>query len=103
MQIKFTRGRPRKVIEVTLGATLERPGDHWNDIRFADHRTIPQDIADNPEWGTGQKLYLWVKVSDTGCGLTPHEQCRLFTKFTQASPKTHVEYGGSGLGLYISK
>lgn len=105
MQIKFTRERPRKAIAVTLGATAELPGDqdHWDGVIFADHRTIPQGIVDNPEWGTGRKLYLWAKVSDTGCGLTLDEQRRLFNRFTQATPKTHVKYGGSGLGLYISK
>lgn len=42
-------------------------------------------------------------MEDTGVGLTEEEQSHLFTKFSQASPKTHVKYGGSGLGLFISK
>jgi len=42
-------------------------------------------------------------VQDTGCGITRSEQEKLFNRFTQATPKTHVKYGGSGLGLYISK
>lgn len=28
---------------------------------------------------------------------------RLFLRFSQASPKTHVQYGGTGLGLFISR
>jgi hypothetical protein len=39
----------------------------------------------------------------TGCGMTANEQTNLFTRFTQATPKTYVKYGGSGLGLFISK
>lgn len=35
--------------------------------------------------------------------MTEDEQKDLFTRFTQATPKTHVKYGGSGLGLFISK
>jgi hypothetical protein len=35
--------------------------------------------------------------------MTEDEQKKLFTRFTQATPKTHVTYGGSGLGLFISK
>jgi CheY-like chemotaxis protein len=42
-------------------------------------------------------------VKDSGCGLTPEEKKKLFNRFAQASPRTHVEYGGSGLGLFISR
>lgn len=42
-------------------------------------------------------------VSDTGLGMTDVEQKALFQRFSQASTTTYHEYGGSGLGLYISK
>lgn len=109
VQIKFTRGRPSRSITVTLGVASERPellvGQKlgWDDIIFTDHRTISQDILENPEWGRGQKLYLWIKVTDSGIGLAPNEQGQLFTRFTQANSRTHIKYGGSGLGLFISK
>jgi hypothetical protein len=48
-------------------------------------------------------VYIWIKVEDSGCGISPAEQENLFTRFSQASPRTHVQYGGSGLGLFISK
>lgn len=35
--------------------------------------------------------------------MTPEEKKKLFNRFTQASPRTHVQYGGSGLGLFISR
>jgi CheY-like chemotaxis protein len=35
--------------------------------------------------------------------MTQTEQEKLFARFTQATPRTHVKYGGSGLGLFISK
>lgn len=44
-----------------------------------------------------QTLYLLFKVRDTGVGLTEDEQANLFQRFQQASPKTHTEYGGTGL------
>lgn len=35
--------------------------------------------------------------------MTLDEQTKLFSRFSQATPRTHVKYGGSGLGLFISK
>lgn len=43
------------------------------------------------------------QVKDSGCGLNPEEKKKLFNRFAQASPRTHVQYGGSGLGLFISR
>ena len=74
-----------------------------NDITFAATVTIPQDILENEEWENGPKAYIWATVQDTGCGITIAEQGNLFTRFSQATPRTHVRYGGSGLGLFISK
>jgi signal transduction histidine kinase len=35
--------------------------------------------------------------------MSVEEQEKLFSRFSQASPRTHIKYGGSGLGLFISK
>jgi signal transduction histidine kinase len=61
------------------------------------------DVVSFEEWGKGEILYLHFAVKDTGSGLSGSEKKLLFQRFSQASPRTHVTYGGSGLGLYISK
>lgn len=48
-------------------------------------------------------LYLLVSISDTGCGLSQDEISGLFQRFKQANPKTHISYGGSGLGLFVCR
>jgi CheY-like chemotaxis protein len=61
------------------------------------------DLTELSDWGNGAPIYLMFAVQDTGRGLTEGETDMLFRRFSQASPRTHVQYGGSGLGLYISR
>ena len=48
-------------------------------------------------------LLLRIEVSDQGIGLTPEQQALLFHPFTQADDSATRKYGGSGLGLIISR
>lgn len=46
---------------------------------------------------------LQVSVTDTGIGIKPEDQSRIFTRFQQINSKATREYAGTGLGLALTK
>ena len=58
---------------------------------------------------SGRRLELneqnWVEitVADTGIGISPDQQTKLFSNFSQASSRITALYGGTGLGLSLSQ
>lgn len=101
--IKFTQNCPQRAISVHISASLDKPNCLAKDLTFVPTRVAVSDLTAGEDWGMGQLLYLHITVKDTGCGLTPEEKDLLFERFAQASPRTHAHYGGSGLGLFISR
>ena len=103
--MKFTKTQSMRRISVTLGAFLKHPCEQGIHIKWFPSRAqeLIKDLTMDPDWGSGEQIFIFFSVQDTGRGLTDGEQSRLFHKFSQANVRTHVEYGGSGLGLFISR
>lgn len=100
--IKFTRSAPRKEITILISADRKRPTPPDTHF-FPTIRPADAPVATPPATPNNETLYLAVSVCDTGKGLSKEETQKLFNRFSQASPKTHIQYGGSGLGLFISR
>lgn len=72
-----------------------------NAIKFTERGQVALNIQSLQTVGT--QVQLEFSVSDTGIGMTPEQLERLFQPFTQADSSTTRKYGGTGLGLTISK
>ncbi|WP_052074462.1 sensor histidine kinase [Shewanella mangrovi] len=72
-----------------------------NAIKFSENGdvTIRVNVIEND----GQQLKIHFSVEDTGIGLTAEQQTRIFDSFQQADTSITRKYGGTGLGLTISK
>lgn len=88
------RGDPTKVRQVLINLAS-------NAIKFTATGSIV--IRATLHEASATKTTVHVAVSDTGIGLSPTAIRRLFQPFTQADGSTTRRFGGTGLGLTISK
>jgi CheY-like chemotaxis protein len=99
--IKFTKDQagPR-IITVCIGASLSLSTGMFMDLIIPRSETAQGEVGSEV---SGNEFYLCCSVRDTGCGMDAAGRTRIFSRFSQASPKTYNKYGGSGLGLFISQ
>jgi signal transduction histidine kinase len=73
-----------------------------NAIKFTRAGGVSVTVAPETAPNTGD-LLLHVAVADTGVGIAPEKLARLFRAYSQADSSTSREFGGTGLGLVISR
>jgi len=73
-----------------------------NAIKFTEKGYVELKISKIMQDDPSQCM-LRFEVKDTGNGITDEEKSRIFNPFTQADASTTRKYGGTGLGLVISK
>ena len=72
-----------------------------NAIKFTEHGSVVIRVASAEQ--TAKDVTMRFEVADTGAGISPDAQTRIFDEFAQADGSTTRKHGGSGLGLAISK
>lgn len=82
-----------------LGQVLINLGN--NAVKFTERGEIVVGFETVSITPKDVELHFWIK--DSGIGMTQEQQERLFQSFSQADTSTTRKYGGTGLGLVISK
>ena len=98
---RFAPGTPRHLIgdvgrvrQILLNYT-------GNSIKFTAEGHVLIEVSCDEL--TPTHAHLRLAITDTGIGIPPEQQERLFRKFSQADASTTRKYGGTGLGLAICK
>ena len=88
------RGDPLLIRQVLLNLLS-------NAVKFTEEGEVclrAEQIRETPK-----SVILRIEVSDTGIGILPEAQARIFERFTQADDSITRRYGGSGLGTTIAR
>ncbi|WP_161827657.1 hybrid sensor histidine kinase/response regulator [Steroidobacter agaridevorans] len=72
-----------------------------NAVKFTEQGEVTLRVA--PPQIEGDRLRVRLEVSDTGIGIEPVNQSRIFEEFVQEDASTTRRYGGTGLGLAIAR
>jgi len=91
---QYLKGDPLRIGQILLNLT-------GNAVKFTEKGQVLVEIKVKEQHDKG--VFIEYMVKDTGIGMNPDQLRKLFTAFTQADDSTTRKFGGSGLGLVISK
>lgn len=91
---KVMSGDPLRIQQIVINLLS-------NAIKFTAAGDIRMEAQALPDAGGGYRVRI--AVTDTGIGMEPQQLARIFDKYAQADSATSRKYGGTGLGLTISR
>jgi PAS domain S-box-containing protein len=74
-----------------------------NAIKFTEKGAIEICLRVARPLIVGKKIKIEIRVTDSGIGIPPEKQKKLFQRFTQADSSVTRKYGGTGLGLSLAR
>lgn len=100
-QLITAKNMPENIVGDKLKLTQIIKNLLSNSLKFTDKGSITLSVKNLGIFKN--KVKLEFKVTDTGIGISKNRQEVIFESFVQANSQTSIKYGGSGLGLSISK
>jgi PAS domain S-box-containing protein len=91
---RYVNGDPTRLRQVLLNLLV-------NSVKFTEEGEIRLSVSLDPQDAEGRTVRFSVK--DTGIGIPKEKQEAIFDRFVQADASTTRKYGGTGLGLPISR
>jgi two-component system sensor histidine kinase RpfC len=88
------RGDPHHLRQVLINLA-------GNAVKFTEAGSVTVHVSVQAETDAGVRLKF--SIRDTGIGIAPEAQAKIFESFTQADQSTTRRFGGSGLGTTIAK
>jgi PAS domain S-box-containing protein len=98
LNLRFSGSVPRRIMTDPVRARQILINLVGNALKFTEHGKVEIVVSSDPE-----AHLLKFEVSDTGIGISPEQIPKLFQPFSQADGSTTRRFGGTGLGLTISR
>jgi signal transduction histidine kinase/DNA-binding response OmpR family regulator len=91
--VRGDEGRLRQVLTNLIG----------NAVKFTEQGSVRVSVTPGRSNGRGDAQTIVFYIADTGIGIAPEEQTRVFEAFAQADRSHSRRFGGTGLGLAIAR